>query len=285
MEQEFKQSIKKALEKQNLAGILDRWNYPATRAAAYAGVDIEALRCQIAEIKMRAASHLDELAEQFKKAAEARGTKVFRANSAQAAKDYIANLCKEKGVKNIVKSKSMASEEIHLNEHLAKSGVTAHETDLGEWIIQLAHQRPSHMVMPALHLTKEEVADLFSKETRETMPTDIQHLVKVARKELREKYFNADMGISGANIAVAETGSVVICTNEGNARLVSTLPKTHVILVGLEKLVEQYSDIAPILTALPKSATSQLITVYVSMISGPAENTDGTPKDLHIVLM
>jgi iron-sulfur cluster protein len=285
MNKEFSEAIQKALQNHNLAGILDRWNYPATRAAAYTGVDFEALRDRIATIKGDAAGRLDELAGTFKKAAEARGAKVFRANSPQAAKDYITDLCKKKGVKHIVKSKSMATEEINLNEHLAGNGIQAHETDLGEWTIQLAHQRPSHMVMPALHLTKEEVADLFSRETKVKQPSDIQHLVKIARKELREKFFEADMGISGANIAIAETGTVVICTNEGNARLVGTLPKIHVILVGLEKLIENYADAASILTALPKSATSQLITCYVSMISGPAQNTDGSLKDLHIVLM
>jgi L-lactate dehydrogenase complex protein LldF len=285
MKKEFKQSITAALKNQNLVGILDRWNYPATRAAAYAGIDFEALRNQIAEIKGSAAGHLDELAEKFTKAIEARGAKVYRANSPQAARDYITKLCKEKGVKKIVKSKSMASEEIHLNHYLAENGIQADETDLGEWIIQLAHQTPSHMVMPALHLTKEEVADLFSKETKAPQSSDIQKLVKVARKELREKYFKADMGMSGANIAIAETGTLVICTNEGNGRLTATLPKTHVILVGLEKLVANWTDAAPILTALPKSATSQLITSYVSMISGPAQNTDGSMKDLHIVLM
>ncbi|MCX5830012.1 MAG: LUD domain-containing protein [Deltaproteobacteria bacterium] len=279
------QSIHKALKRQNLAGILDRWNYPATRAKAYEGVDIEALRNQIAEIKGSAAEHLEELAEKFKKSAEARGAKVFRANSPEAVKDYITNLCKEKGVKKIVKSKSMATEEIHLNQHLAEHGIQADETDLGEWIVQLAHQTPSHMVMPALHLTKEEVSDLFSEETHQQQPTDIQQLVKVARKELREKYFAADMGMSGANIAIAETGTLVICTNEGNARLVTTLPKIHVALVGLEKLVANYTDAAPIITALPKSATSQLITSYVSFITGPSPNTDGSMKELHIVLM
>ena len=285
MKKVFAQSITKALDNQNLGGILDRWNYPATRAKAYEGIDFQALRTQIAEIKGSAAGRLDALAEQFKKAAEARGAKVFRANSPQAVKDYILNLCQEKGVKRIVKSKSMASEEIHLNKHLAKHGIQADETDLGEWIIQLAHQTPSHMVMPALHLTKEEVSDLFSKETKQTLSTDIQQLVKVARKALREKYFAADMGISGANIAIAETGTLVIVTNEGNARLVGTLPKTHVAIVGLEKLIENYADAAPILTALPKSATSQLITSYVSMITGPVQNDDGTMKDLHIILM
>jgi iron-sulfur cluster protein len=285
MKKELAQSIHKALERQNLAGILDRWNYPATRAKAYEGIDFEALRNQIAEIKGSAADHLDELAEKFKKSAEARGIKVFRANSPEAVKGYITNLCKEKGVKKIVKSKSMASEEIHLNQHLAEHGIQTDETDLGEWIIQLAHQTPSHMVMPALHLTKEEVADLFSKETHQQQSTDIQQLVKVARKALREKYFAADMGMSGANIAIAETGSLVICTNEGNARLVTTLPKIHVALVGLEKLVAKYADAAPILTALPKSATSQLITSYVSFITGPTPNDDGSMKELHIVLM
>ena len=285
MKRKFTKSINKALRNQNLAGVLDRWNYPATRAKVYEGIDFEALRTQIAEIKGSAAGRLEELAEKFREAAEARGAKVFRANSPKAVKDYIANLCKEKGVKKIVKSKSMASEEIHLNKHLARFGIQADETDLGEWIIQLAHQTPSHMVMPALHLTREEVSDLFSKEVKEPLSNDIQQLVKVARENLREKFFDADLGISGANIAIAETGTLVICTNEGNARLVTTLPKTHVAIVGLEKLVEKYTDAAPILTALPKSATSQLITSYVSMITGPAQNDDGSMKDLHIILM
>jgi iron-sulfur cluster protein len=285
MKQEFTTSIHTALKNQNLAGILDRWNYPATRAKAYEGEDFAALSTRIAGIKGSAAEHLNELADQFTKAATARGTKVFRANSPQAVKDYVTNLCIEKGVKKIVKSKSMATEEIHLNQHLAKHGIQADETDLGEWIIQLAHQTPSHMVMPALHLSKEEVSDLFSKETKVQQSTDIQSLVKVARKELREKYFAADMGITGANVAIAETGTLVICTNEGNARLVTTLPKIHIAIVGLEKLVANYTDAEPIINALPKSATSQIITSYVSLISGPAENIDGSLKDFHIILM
>lgn len=285
MKQKFTTSINKALKNQNLAGILDRWNYPATRAKAYEGVDFEMLRTRIAEIKGSAAEHMEELTAQFTKAAEARGVKVFRANSPQEVKDYVTNLCAEKGVKKIVKSKSMATEEIHLNQHLAKNGIQADETDLGEWIIQLAHQTPSHMVMPALHLTKEEVSDLFTKETKVQQSTDIQALVKVARKELREKFFAADMGITGANIAIAETGTIVICTNEGNARLVTTFPKIHVALVGLEKLVANFTDAEPIITALPKSGTSQIITSYVSMISGPTENIDGSMKEFHVILM
>jgi len=285
MKKAFAKSIHTALKNQNLAGILDRWNYPDARAKAYEGIDFEALRTQIAEIKGSASNHLNELAESFKRVAEANGAKVFHAHSPHEAKDYITNLCKTKGVKKIVKSKSIASEEIHLNKHLIKEGIQTDETDLGEWIVQLANQTPSHFVMPALHLTKEEISGLFSKEVNKPLSNDIQQLVKVARKELREKFFDADMGISGANIAIAETGTLVIVTNEGNARLVATLPKIHVAIVGLEKLVPKYSDMVPILMALPKSATSQLMTSSVSMITGPTPNDDGTLKDFHIILM
>jgi len=141
------------------------------------------------------------------------------------------------------------------------------------------------MVMPAIHMTKEEVTNLFSKETNERLTSDIPKLVKFARAQMRPKFLAAGMGITGANIAVAETGTLVIITNEGNARLVTTLPKTHVAIVGIEKLVAHFEDITPILTALPRSATAQLLTSYVSVISGPVPNTDGTMKDLHIILM
>ena len=141
------------------------------------------------------------------------------------------------------------------------------------------------MVMPAIHLTKEQVRDLFSKETQENLAADIPRLVKVARDQLRPRFLAADLGITGANIAVAESGTLVIITNEGNARLVSTLPKIHVAVVGVEKLVPAIGDIVPILTALPRCATGQLLTSYVSKISGAVPNTDGTPKELHIILM
>ena len=179
----------------------------------------------------------------------------------------------------------MASEEIHLNPYLEKAGIEVRETDLGEWIIQLAGQTPSHMVMPAIHMTKEEVADVFSEQVEPGQTPDIPKLVKFARGKLRTKFLSAEMGITGANIAVAETGSLVIITNEGNARLVTTLPKIHVAIVGIEKLMEKFDDVVPVLTALPRSATAQLLTSYVSIISGPVPNTDGTPKQLHIILM
>ena len=283
----FRKRIDKALHSPTLTGALGRFSeaYRISRAQAYEGIDFEALRSKIAELKSYAASHFDVLAERFRQQVEAKGATVFRTNSPEAVKEYIVKLAQERGVKSVVKSKSMASEEIHLNPYLEKAGIAVRETDLGEWIIQLAGQRPSHMVLPAIHMTKEEVADLFSKEVHERLSTDIPRLVKVARRKLRGKFLNADMGISGANIAVAETGSIVLVTNEGNARLVTTLPKIHVAIIGLEKLVASFNDIAPILTALPKSATAQLLTSYVSIITGPTPTTDGAKKELHIILM
>jgi iron-sulfur cluster protein len=287
MRKEFRESIAAALENPNLGGALGRFSeaYRGSRARAYEGYDFEALRRRIATIKGDAANRLEELAARFTAEAEARGAKVFRASSPEAVRSYILALARERGVRRIVKSKSMASEEIHLNAHLEAAGLSVKETDLGEWIVQLAGQRPSHMVMPAIHLTKEQVAELFSEEVDERLAADIPRLVAVARERLREQFLAADMGISGANAAVAETGSLVLLTNEGNARLVTTLPRIHVAIVGLEKLLERFQDVLPILTALPKSATGQLLTSYVSIISGAVPNTDGSPKELHVVLM
>jgi iron-sulfur cluster protein len=287
MQQEFKQSIDKALHNANLTGALGKFSeaYKVNRAKAYEGIDFEELRSTIATLKSYAASHLVELSEQFQKNAEARGAKVFRTNDPAKVREYILKVARDNGVKSIVKSKSMATEEIHLNPYLEKAGIEVNETDLGEWIIQLAGQTPSHMVMPAIHMTKEEVSDLFSKEINERLTSDIPRLVKVARKEMRPKFLQADMGISGGNMAVAETGSIALVTNEGNARLVTTLPKIHIALVGIEKLVAHFSDIGPILKALPRSATAQLLTSYVSIITGPVPNSDGSMKELHIILM
>ena len=287
MNREFRESINKALHNANLTSALGRFSeaYRISRMKAYEGIDFEVLRTRIAELKSYAASHLDVLSELFAKNAEAKGAKVFRTNSTEKVREYILKVAQENDVKSIVKSKSMASEEIHLNPYLEQHGISVRETDLGEWIIQLAGQTPSHMVMPAIHMTKEEVSDLFSKEINERLSSDISKLVKVARKEIRGKFLEADMGISGANIAVAESGSIVLVTNEGNARLVTTLPKIHVAIIGIEKLVANFEDIVPILIALPKSATGQLLTSYVSIITGQTPNTDGSMKDLHIILM
>ncbi|MDR3671095.1 MAG: LUD domain-containing protein [Holophaga sp.] len=287
MKTAFRESVNVALNNANLTGALGRFSesYRIGRAKAYEGIDFEAVREQIKTVKSAAAGHLDELAETFKRNAEARGAVVFRSQDPAEVKAYILALAKENGVKRVVKSKTMASEEIHLNACLEQGGIEVNETDLGEWIIQLAHQTPSHMVMPAIHMTKEEVTEVFNNEVEPGQMPDIEKLVKFARGKLRAKFLGADMGISGANIAVAETGSLVIVTNEGNARLVTTLPRIHVAIVGVEKLLAAFRDIEPILTALPRSATAQLLTSYVSIITGQVPNTDGSPKQLHIILM
>ena len=283
----FKQRIASALENAELAGSLGKFSeaYAASRARAYQGIDVEALRDRVAEVKGRGAAHLEELARQFEEQATRAGARVFRASSPEEVRQYVLRLCRERGVERIVKSKSMATEEIHLNAFLQAEGLRVKETDLGEWIVQLAKQRPSHMVMPAIHLNKEQVAELFSREVREELESDIPRLVAVARRELRQEFLRADMGISGANVAVAETGSLVILTNEGNARLVTTLPRIHVAVVGVEKLVARLADAEPIIKALPRSATGQLLTSYLSVLTGPAPGPDGAPKELHVVLV
>src|SRR5450755_1112122 len=287
MSVDFKQSINDALHNQNLTGALGRFSeaYRISRAKAWQGKDFEAVRSRIAERKGYADGRFEQLAAEFKKNAEARGAKVYRADSIEKVNEYILNVAQTNGVTSIVKSKSMASEETGLNHFLEKNAVTAYETDLGEWIVQLAGEKPSHMVMPAIHMTKEQVTELFSKEVHQRLAVDIPALVKLAHEELRQRFLTAGMGISGANIAVAETGSIVIVENEGNARLVTTLPKIHIAIVGLEKLVEKFDDVIPILTALPRNATGQLMTSYVSIITGPNPNTDGSMKDMHIILM
>jgi len=287
MKTDFKESIDRAVSNANLTGALGKFSeaYKVNRARAYEGIDFEALRTTIADRKAHAAANLEQMAAEFTRNAEAAGAHVFQTTDPEKVKEYILKVARDNNVKTVVKSKSMATEEIHLNAYLEKAGIEVGETDLGEWIIQLAGQTPSHMVMPAIHMTKEEVSDLFSKEIDELLSTDIPQLVEVARNELRSKFLAADMGISGGNIAVAETGSIVLVTNEGNARMVTTLPKVHIALVGIEKFVEKFSDVSPILDALPRSATAQLLTSYVSIITGPSPNSDGSTKELHIILM
>jgi iron-sulfur cluster protein len=286
MPAELREQVRRALSHPHLSAALTRFSedYRLSRARAYEGIDFEALRARIAERKARAAERLEELAARFAAAAAARGAQVVRLNAPGDVHDYVLRVARRRGARLVVKSKSMATEEIHLNAALEHAGIAVTETDLGEWIIQLARQRPSHMVLPAIHLTRTDVAGLFSRETGQKLEAEIPRLVRVAREQLREKFLRADIGITGANIAVAETGSLVLCTNEGNARLVATLPPVHIAIVGLEKLVERFEDIEPILAALPRSATAQQITSYVSILTGPAEAADGGPKEMHIIL-
>ncbi len=282
----YQDRVRKALARPRLQDTLHKFAdaYVIAREAAFTGQDFEALRTAIGEMKDDVRDNLSRYRDEFIANAEAAGAKVYIAKTAADANNYICGLAKEKGVKTVVKSKSMASEETHLNHALQDAGIEAVETDLGEWIIQLAGERPSHMVMPAIHMVKEEVAELFSKVTGQQEPAEIKHLVQLARKQLRQAYLDADMGISGANVAVAETGGIALVTNEGNARLTTTLPKIHVALVGMEKLVPTIEDANRVINVLPKNATGQLITSYITWIRGAVPCGD-EQKELHIVLL
>ena len=287
---DYKKKLKHALKNKFLRQAMATFAtaYPEGRARAFAGLDFEALRGEIARGKDETLPHLEELYAAFKEKAEAAGAMVYLAKTAREANEIIAGIAKDGGAQRIVKSKSMTAEETFLNDHLEEEGLEVVETDLGEWIIQLRREGPSHMVMPAIHLSRQEVAELFTQVTGEPQdPEDIGKLVKVARQELRRAFLEADMGISGANFAIADTGTLGIMTNEGNGRLVTTLPRIHVALVGLDKLVPDLKSALKILQVLPKNATGQVITSYVTWITGPTECKAAPSgfKDLHIVFL
>jgi iron-sulfur cluster protein len=256
--------------------------YPVARAKAFEGIDFEALRSRIAQSKKAGLRELPELVQRFTVQATAAGATVHFCRTPEDANRTILEIIRAKGADFLVKSKAMTSEEIELNPYLEKHGVRCLETDLGEWIIQLAGERPSHMVMPAIHKNREEVAELFSKATGSDCPPDIPFLVQKARETLRSGFLEGQVGMSGANVAIAESGALAIITNEGNGRLVTTLPKTHIALVGAEKIVATLSEALDVINILPKNATGQKITSYVSFIKGP---TGGDGRELHIVLL
>ncbi|QJT09433.1 L-lactate dehydrogenase (quinone) large subunit LdhH [Oceanidesulfovibrio marinus] len=286
---EYKDHIHEALDNEFQRSAIDKFAqaYPVGRAKAFDGMDVRELVAEIAAAKDEAISRMGELYEQFKREAEKAGIHVHLAKNAGEANEMIANIAKKTGCKKIVKSKSMTAEETLLNHHLEGEGLEVTETDLGEWIIQMRHEGPSHMVMPAIHLSRDQVAGLFSQVTGKDQTNDIEKLVKVARRELRQKFVEADMGISGANFAIAESASIGLVTNEGNARLVTTLPRVHVALCGLDKLVPTLHDALRVLRALPRNATGQIMTSYGTWIHGPNEDNaaPGGKKEMHIVFL
>ncbi|WP_428558487.1 MAG: L-lactate dehydrogenase (quinone) large subunit LdhH [Solidesulfovibrio sp. DCME] len=286
---QYRQQLREALNNEFQREALDKFAvaYRTSRANAFAGIDAPELIAEIAAAKDEAIDHLLELYEEFKRQAEAAGTKVHLAATAHEANEIIGRIAKENGVKTIVKSKSMTAEETHLNDHLEGLGLEVTETDLGEWIIQLRHEGPTHMVMPAIHLSRYQVADLFSEVTHKKQDVDIQKLVKVARRELRPKYCQADMGISGANFAIAATGTIGIITNEGNGRLTTTLPRVHVALAGIDKLAPTLHDALRVIKCLPKNATGQNLTSYVTWITGavPCASSQDGKKVHHVVFV
>ena len=256
------------------------------RTALAALPEFEELRTQANLIKRHTIENLGFYLQQFESNAKAHGVQVVWARGAAEAADFVSELAKRKNARLIVKSKSMTSEEIDLNERLAHRGLEPVETDLGEYIIQLAGERPYHIVAPALHKTRYDVADLFSEKLGVPREVEIEKQTRIARSVLREKFLAADIGISGANFLIADSGAVTIVENEGNIRLTTTAPKIHVAIAGIEKMIPRAQDLAVFLKLLGRSGTGQALTVYTSFLTGPrrAAEIDG-PDELYIVLL
>jgi L-lactate dehydrogenase complex protein LldF len=248
--------------------------------------DWEDLREKARKVKDETLAHLDKYLEQFAENAERAGAMIHWARDGAEACSIILNLIKNANASNIVKSKSMATEEIHLNHALENEGIFPVETDLGEWIIQLAGETPSHIVVPAIHKSKGQIADLFVEKVGIEPTQNVDKLTSTAREFLRSRFAEAQVGISGVNFGIAETGTILILENEGNIRLTTSLPKMHIALMGIEKIIPGFADIDVFLKLLPRSGTGQKLTAYQSLITGTKRKaSDEGPDEVHIVMM
>jgi len=268
------------------------------RAGAFGALpDAEACRDEARRARAAAVARLDSHLDQFARAAEARGCTIHWAETAADARRIITGIARERGIRLAVKSKSMATEEIELNEALEHAGVRVVETDLGEFVVQLGGDRPSHIITPIIHRSRRDVAALFQEKLGAAPAdvADIPAMTALARRVLRAEFLQAGMGISGVNLAVAETGSLCVVTNEGNGRLTTTLPRVHVALLGLERIVPTAADLAAVLTVLARSATGQASSVYTNVMTGPRRRSGGPdgpgtgepdgPEELHLVIL
>lgn len=261
-------------------------DYKRVATAADLLPDYQELRTHANALKKHTIDNLDWYLEEFERNVNAHGGKVVYCRTAVEVADFVLSLAKQRGERLIVKSKSMTTEEVDLNERIEHHGLEPVETDLGEYILQLTHERPYHIVAPALHLTRYQVADVFTKRLGVERETEPENQTKIARKVLREKFLEAGIGISGANFLVADSGAVVLVENEGNARLTTSAPRLHIAVAGIEKLIPRAQDLGTFLKLLGRSATGQALTVYTSMLSGPrrAGEVDG-PEEFYVVLL
>jgi len=237
-------------------------------------------------IKWRVMENLDKFLPEFESNFQRRGGKVIWANDTNEAQKEILNIIKKNGGKTVIKSKSMTTEEIHLNDFLEKNDIESLESDLGEYIVQLLGQPPYHIVTPAMHLSKEDIAKLFHEKFGTPLDYTPQQLTQKARELLRDKYLKADIGISGGNFLIADTGSIALTENEGNARLCTTFPKIHIAIVGIEKIIPSMADLDLFWPLLASHGTGQNLTVYNTILSGPrrGEETDG-PEEMYVILL
>ena len=263
---------------------------PKRASAAERLPEFEALRDSARDIKNHTLAHLDLYLEAYERKVTEAGGHVHWARDAEEAQQIFLNLCAERGAKRVTKGKSMISEEIALNDALEANGIEAIETDLGEYIIQLRHEAPSHIIAPAIHVTRDDVeADFRKFHTHLPADRDLtrpETLLAEAREILRQKFLSADIGVTGANFLIAETGTSIIVTNEGNGDLTQILPKVHVVIASLEKIVPTLDDAAQLLRVLARSATGQDMSVYTTLSTGPRRpgDPDG-PQDYHVILL
>ena len=290
---EFSRNAARAQADADLQAALEKLqrDTPTSRPAATGRLpEFEDLRDRAVAIKNHTLANLDHYLEQFEANVIDAGGKVHWCSDADGARETILQICRDANARTVGKGKSMVSEEIHLNDHLIENGLDVVETDLGEYILQLREETPSHVVMPAIHLKREQIADTF-REHHTTLDPDRpldepKHMTAEARTRLREKFLAADVGITGANMLIAETGSVVLVTNEGNGDLTQTLPRIHIVLATIEKAVPSIEDALSIVRILARSATGQEITCYTTFATGArrAGDLDG-PEEFHVVLM
>lgn len=285
----FQQRVEKAVADDHLHDAIGRATSQliSRRGTAFESLEhAEAVRDAARGAKLKTLANLGQYLEEFEAKLTERGVQVHWAETAQDANDIVLEIARKGGVKSVVKAKSMVTEEIHLNDSLIAAGVEVLETDLGEYIVQLAEDRPSHIIMPIIHMTREDVGELFQKKLAVPYTDVPEELAAIARRLLREKFINADMGISGANFGVVETGSLVVVSNEGNIRMSTSLPRIHVAVFGIEKLIPGLEDLDRMIKILARSATGQKISVYTSMVQGPrtSPEEDG-PDEVHVVLL
>ena len=285
----FKENARAALADVQLRGALKNATslFGERRKEAAASLpNWEDLRSQARAIKDEVLLHLDRYLEEFVRNAESRGATVHWARDAAEANSIICGLATERAARIVVKSKSMTTEETHLNDALEAAGIQVVETDLGEYIIQLANEPPSHIIAPAIHKTRQQIGELFTAELGMPPTDNVDQMTSTARMKLRDRFAAADVGISGVNFAIAETGTIVIVENEGNIRLTTSLPRMHIAMMGIEKVIPRFSDLDVFLKLLPRSGTGQRLTTYQSFITGTKRaSTDEGPDELHIVLL
>jgi len=286
---EFNQSARIALQDVNLQKALGnlKAGFPGKRAAAVARMpEFEQLRDEARTLKCHIMEHLDLYLEEFEARVIENGGQVHWCRSADDACQTIVQICREQNAKTVTKGKSMVTEEINLNEVLEQNGIRPVETDLGEYILQLRGDHPSHIIAPAIHLNREDVSEAFHTHHQRPKLDDIADLMAEAREMLRKQFVAADVGITGANFLIAETGSTVIVTNEGNGDLTQTLPKTHIVVSSIEKVVPTLEDMTLFLRLLARSATGQEFSVYNTLSSGNRrpDDQDG-PENFHVVLV